>query len=158
MKPNKEVALPVVKRLPRYYRFFTALEQEGREHVSSRELASMMGLTASQIRQDFNAFDLAGQQGFGYDIAHIREGLARILRFSERKKVILLGAGNLGRAIAEHMDFEGKGFELAAIFETAAALTRAGADAAARAVPGAIHNEAAWEKRIPVFMDYLLGE
>lgn len=107
----------VIRRLPRYYRFLGELESSGYVRISSRELAEKMGLTASQIRQDFNCFGEFGQQGYGYNVKGLREEIGKILGLDEKTPMILLGAGNLGRAIASHIDFQNKGFELVGIFD-----------------------------------------
>ena len=117
MAKNQNVSLSVVRRLPRYYRFLGELLQKGTERISSRELAELMGLTASQIRQDLNCFGGFGQQGYGYNVEALFQEISRILGLEHRLKTILIGAGNLGRAIATHMEFETRGFELAAIFD-----------------------------------------
>lgn len=107
----------VIRRLPRYYRFLGELELSGYIRISSRELAEKMGLTASQIRQDFNCFGEFGQQGYGYNVKGLRDEIGKILGLDETTPMILLGAGNLGRAIASHIDFQNKGFELVGIFD-----------------------------------------
>ncbi|MDE6788086.1 MAG: redox-sensing transcriptional repressor Rex [Ruminococcus sp.] len=107
----------VIRRLPRYYRFLGELELSGYIRISSRELAEKMGLTASQIRQDFNCFGEFGQQGYGYNVRGLRDEIGKILGLDETTPMILLGAGNLGRAIASHIDFQNKGFELVGIFD-----------------------------------------
>ena len=108
----------VIRRLPRYYRFLGELETNGYVRISSRELAEKMGLTASQIRQDFNCFGEFGQQGYGYNVAALKIEIGRILGLDKITPTILLGAGNLGRAIASHINFESKGFKLVGIFDT----------------------------------------
>lgn len=108
----------VIRRLPRYYRFLGELESNGYVRISSRELAEKMGLTASQIRQDFNCFGEFGQQGYGYNVSGLRDEIGKILGLDKTTPMILLGAGNLGRAIASHIDFQSKGFELVGIFDT----------------------------------------
>lgn len=107
----------VIRRLPRYYRFLGELESDGCVRISSRELAEKMGLTASQIRQDFNCFGEFGQQGYGYNVKALRDEIGKILGLDKITPIILLGAGNLGRAIASHIDFQTKGFELVGIFD-----------------------------------------
>ncbi len=107
----------VIRRLPRYYRFLGDLEANGYVRISSRELAEKMGLTASQIRQDFNCFGEFGQQGYGYNVAALKMEIGRILGLDKLNPLILLGAGNLGRALASHIDFKSKGFELVGIFD-----------------------------------------
>lgn len=111
------ISVSVIKRLPRYYRFLGDLKAKGIECVSSSELARRMGVTASQIRQDLNCFGGFGQQGYGYNIAQLYEKIGEILCFYEPKKTILVGAGNLGRALAAHMDFKGKGYQLIGAFD-----------------------------------------
>ena len=108
----------VIRRLPRYYRFLEDLENSGYVRISSRELSEKMGLTASQIRQDFNCFGGFGQQGYGYKVSDLRREIKQILGLDHLNPIILLGAGNLGSAIAEHIDFESKGFELVGVFDT----------------------------------------
>lgn len=107
----------VIRRLPRYYRFLGELQANGYVRISSRELAEKMGLTASQIRQDFNCFGEFGQQGYGYNVSALREEISKILGLDEIMPMILIGAGNLGRAVASHIDFQNKGFELVGIFD-----------------------------------------
>lgn len=114
--PN--VSISVTRRLPRYYRFLGELEEKGVERISSRELAGIIGLTASQIRQDLNCFGGFGQQGYGYNVSLLRAEIGRILSLDKHLPAILLGAGNLGLAIANHMSFEQRGFKLIGIFDT----------------------------------------
>ena len=112
----------VINRLPRYYRFLGELMEEGVTRISSRELSERMGLTASQIRQDLNCFGGFGQQGYGYHIDQLHGEIGKILGLDRPNKAILIGAGNLGRAIASHMAFESKGFRLIGIFDKKEAL------------------------------------
>lgn len=118
MARNQTVSLSVIRRLPRYYRFLSDLKLSGILRISSRELSLRMGLTASQIRQDLNCFGGFGQQGYGYNVEQLHTEIGNILGIDKGHKTILLGAGNLGRAIAAHMDFENKGYELTGIFDT----------------------------------------
>ena len=113
----KGVSIQVIRRLPRYYRFLTELESSGVDKISSTKLASIMSTTASQVRQDFNCFGGFGQQGYGYSVSGLREEIGRILGLNNIHPSILLGAGNLGRAIATHLNFEQLGFKLTAVFE-----------------------------------------
>ena len=113
----KDVSIQVVRRLPRYYRFLTELENSGVDKISSTKLAAIMSSTASQVRQDLNCFGGFGQQGYGYPVSLLRGEIGRILGLDRIHKSILLGAGNLGRAIATHLNFENMGFHLSAIFE-----------------------------------------
>lgn len=112
-----KISMSVVRRLPRYYRFLEECERAGMVRISSRELAERMGVTASQIRQDLNCFGGFGQQGYGYNVSLLREEVGYILGVQNRCKCIILGAGNLGRAIAMHMNFGERGMVLAAVFD-----------------------------------------
>lgn len=118
MAKNGEVSASVIKRLPRYYRFLGELMKQGTERISSRELASLMKLTASQIRQDLNCFGGFGQQGYGYNVKDLHEQIGKILGVDKKLSTILIGAGNLGRAIASHINFETRGCQLIAIFDS----------------------------------------
>lgn len=115
--PKEGVSIQVIRRLPRYYRYLTELDTQGVEKISSTKLASVMNSTASQIRQDLNCFGGFGQQGYGYSVAGLRAEIGRILGLDHPHHMILIGAGNLGRAIASHLNFEQLGFQLTAIFE-----------------------------------------
>lgn len=112
------ISAPVIKRLPRYYRFLGELEKQGFIRISSRELSEKMGLTASQIRQDLNCFGGFGQQGYGYNVKELHRTIGEILGINAGNKTILIGAGNLGSAIASHIDFKKRGFELVGIFDS----------------------------------------
>ena len=117
MSIQNKPSLPVIKRLPRYYRYLGEMEQEGVVKVSSSELAKMMGTTASQVRQDFNCFGGFGQQGIGYNVKLLREELGKLI-FSRRPvPTILIGAGNLGHAMANYLRKDAQGFELIAAFD-----------------------------------------
>ena len=109
---EKQVSASVIRRLPRYYRFLGMLAENGVHRISSGELSSKMGLTASQIRQDLNCFGGFGQQGYGYNVEALWEEIGKILGLGLPKKTILVGAGNLGRAILTHMEFAEKGFSI----------------------------------------------
>lgn len=115
--PNVSVSVSVTRRLPRYYRFLGELEDKGVERISSRSFAQIIGLTASQIRQDLNCFGGFGQQGYGYNVTALRTEIGRILSLDKHFPAILIGAGNLGLAIANHMDFAQRGFQLTGIFD-----------------------------------------
>lgn len=116
------ISMSVVRRLPRYYRFLYDLKENGVTRISSRELAGRMGLTASQIRQDLNCFGEFGQQGYGYSVEQLYKELYRILGIGITKKAVLLGGGNLGHAMINHMNFHTKGVELVGVFDDAPAL------------------------------------
>lgn len=117
MSKNGSVSGSVIKRLPRYYRFLGELQKQGVERISSRELSLRMKLTASQIRQDLNCFGGFGQQGYGYHVVDLREEIGKILGVDKSFKTILIGAGNLGKAIARHIRFDTRGCELIGIFD-----------------------------------------
>lgn len=112
------VSASVIRRLPRYYRFLRELSEAGTVRISSGDLARKMGLTASQIRQDLNCFGGFGQQGYGYNVKSLYEEIGRIMGLGTPRKTILIGAGNLGRAITQHMDFTSRGFDLTGIFDS----------------------------------------
>lgn len=114
---EKNISKSVIRRLPRYYRFLEELLNEGVEKISSSQLAERMRSTASQIRQDLNCFGGFGQQGYGYNVAELRAEIGAILRLDSKRRVIVVGAGNLGRAIAAHIDFSQYGCELIGIFD-----------------------------------------
>lgn len=117
MQKNQEVAIPVIRRLPRYYRFISSLISDGVERISSRELSLRMGLTASQIRQDLNCFGGFGQQGYGYNLVMLKEEIGKILGIDNGINTILVGAGNIGKALGRRMNFKEEGFNLCAIFD-----------------------------------------
>ena len=115
---NNTISSSVIKRLPRYYRFLGELKNQGVTRISSRELSEKMGLTASQIRQDLNCFGGFGQQGYGYNINLLEEEIAKILGLDVPKNAILIGMGNLGKAVTMHMNFESKGFRIVGLFDS----------------------------------------
>lgn len=118
-KPKRsEISSSVIKRLPRYYRFIGELIKQGIVRSSSGELAEKMSLTASQIRQDLNCFGGFGQQGYGYNLVELRTEIGKILGIDRGYKAVLFGAGNLGKAIASHMNFSEYGWELIGIFDS----------------------------------------
>lgn len=118
MPKRDNISMSVIRRLPRYYRFLRHLQGKGVVRISSTELSSKLGLTASQIRQDLNCFGGFGQQGYGYLVDQLCNEIANILGLSNGYKAILIGAGNLGQAIAAHMSFESEGFRMAGIFDS----------------------------------------
>ena len=107
----------VIKRLPRYYRFLGELQKEGITKISSAELSARLKLTASQVRQDFNCYGGFGQQGYGYNVAELRREIGRIIGVERKIGAILIGAGNLGKAITTYFDFPKYGCELIGIFD-----------------------------------------
>ncbi len=116
------ISMPVIRRLPRYYRFLYDLKLNGVTRISSAELSRRMGLTASQIRQDLNCFGGFGQQGYGYAVDQLYNEIGRILGIDTPTKAILVGAGNLGKAVANHMNFSARGFSLVGVFDDSPAL------------------------------------
>ncbi|MBQ8210804.1 MAG: redox-sensing transcriptional repressor Rex [Clostridia bacterium] len=123
MKSGNNISKSVISRLPRYYRFLGILLNEGIDKISSNALSERMGLTASQIRQDLNQFGGFGQQGYGYNVKTLRENIGDIIGVNCKYDIILVGAGNLGRAIAQHINFSKLGFNLTAIFDSDEKLT-----------------------------------
>lgn len=117
MAKHQSISMSVIRRLPRYYRFLFDLMQNGVTRISSRDLATRMGLTASQIRQDLNCFGGFGQQGYGYMVEQLYSEIGRILGVDRPADTILIGAGNLGCAIANHINFDIRGIHLAGIFD-----------------------------------------
>ena len=115
---NRNISNSVINRLPRYYRFLGELKNLGYTRISSRELSETMGFTASQIRQDLNCFGGFGQQGYGYNIEILRSEIAKILGLDTPKKAILIGLGNIGKAVTLHINFESKGFSLMGLFDS----------------------------------------
>ena len=123
MSRNDGVSISVIKRLPRYYRFLGELKSNGIVRISSKDLSEKMGFTASQIRQDLNCFGGFGQQGYGYNIESLYNEIGKILGVDKTRKAILIGAGNLGKAVALHMSFEARGFNLIGVFDKNPALS-----------------------------------
>lgn len=119
---NKEISQAVIGRLPRYFRYLGELKDEGIERVSSQELSDIMKVTASQIRQDFNNFGGFGQQGYGYKVEYLYEEIGKILGLDKSHNLIIIGAGNLGQALANYMNFERRGFLFKGIFDNNPAL------------------------------------
>lgn len=114
---ENNISSSVIRRLPRYYRFLEDLKASGITRISSAELSRKMGVTASQIRQDLNCFGGFGQQGYGYNIELLSAEIAKILGLNKPNKIIIIGMGNLGKAIANHIHFESKGYELIGLFD-----------------------------------------
>ena len=114
---DKNISQVVISRLPRYFRYLGDLKDEGFERISSGELSKRMNVTASQIRQDFNHFGGFGQQGYGYNVNYLYEEIGKILGLDKRHNLIIIGAGNLGQALANYMNFEKRGFFFFFIFD-----------------------------------------
>lgn len=107
----------VIKRLPRYFRYLRELLREGKTRVSSNELAALMHITASQIRQDLNCFGGFGQQGYGYNVNYLYAKISEILGVGKGFRAIIIGAGNLGRALVHSSMFEKRGVDVIAMFD-----------------------------------------
>ena len=114
---RNEISMAVIKRLPRYYRYLEELIDSGVERISSNELSVKMNVTASQIRQDLNNFGGFGQQGYGYNVEFLHKEIAKILGIGKTHNMIIVGAGNLGRAIANYANFEKRGFVVKGMFD-----------------------------------------
>lgn len=117
MDRRDDISIYVIKRLPRYYRFLQSLKENGIVRISSKELANRMGLTASQIRHDFNCFGGFGQQGYGYNVPELHTKIGEILGVEKERKTILIGAGNLGKAVCNKIFSVNSGFKLIGIFD-----------------------------------------
>ena len=114
---EKEISKAVVKRLPRYYRYLGDLLENKVERISSNELSHQMNVTASQIRQDLNNFGGFGQQGYGYNVKYLYTEIGKILGLDKTYNMIIIGAGNLGQALANYVKFEKRGFRIIGIFD-----------------------------------------
>lgn len=114
---EKEISRAVIRRMPRYYRYLGELIDAGVERISSNDLSSRMNVTASQIRQDLNNFGGFGQQGYGYNVKYLYEEISKILGLGEKHNMIIVGAGNLGQALANYTEFEKFGFQITALFD-----------------------------------------
>ena len=112
-----KVSNNVIRRLPRYLRKLDELSENGVSRISSFDLGQQLGLTPSQIRQDFSCFGEFGQQGYGYYLPSLRDAIASILGMDRGYKVIVMGVGNIGRALLDHFSFEEYGFHLLAAFD-----------------------------------------
>lgn len=116
-KDEPYISKAVIARLPRYYRYLGELIDDGIERISSKELSSRMKTTASQIRQDLNKFGGFGQQGYGYNVIYLYNEIGKILGIDKKNNIIIIGAGNIGQALAKYADFEKKGFIIKAMFD-----------------------------------------
>ena len=117
MPEEKKVSMAVIRRLPRYFRYLQDLIRLDIKRISSRELSERMGITASQIRQDLNCFGGFGQQGYGYNVESLFNEISRILGVGKRFSCIIIGAGNMGTALANYENFRKRGFDIIAIFD-----------------------------------------
>lgn len=119
---KQNVSDAVIRRLPRYYRYLDDLHLKGSVRISSSTLGEKMGITASQIRQDLSCFGEFGQQGYGYNVDELRAEIGHILGVDERHRIIVVGVGNLGRALIQNFHFADAGFLLEAAFDISPAL------------------------------------
>lgn len=115
--PKKEVPSAVIRRLPRYHRFLGELLRRGQTRISSAALSELMSVTASQIRQDLNCFGGFGQQGYGYNVEYLYEQIGELLGIGEGFTAVIMGAGNLGRALVSSHMFERRGVTRLAMFD-----------------------------------------
>lgn len=114
---DKQISNAVIKRLPRYYRYLGDLLENDVVRISSQELSEKMNVTASQIGQDLNNFGGFGQQGYGYNVQYLYTEIGKILGLDKRYNIIIVGAGNIGKALANYSDFEKRGFVVKAMFD-----------------------------------------
>ena len=115
--PSPQVSPAVIRRLPRYYRYLRELIRNGESRISSGELSKMMQVTASQIRQDLNCFGGFGQQGYGYNVNYLFTKISEILGVGEGYRGVIIGAGNLGKALVRNRMFERRGVDIVAMFD-----------------------------------------
>ncbi|SHK54282.1 redox-sensing transcriptional repressor Rex [Tepidibacter formicigenes] len=113
----KQISMAVIRRLPKYHRYLKDLLEREIYRISSKELSEIIGFTASQIRQDLNNFGGFGQQGYGYNVEELYSEISKILGLHNTYNTIIVGAGNLGQAIANYSGFQKSGFEIKALFE-----------------------------------------
>ncbi|CEI74180.1 MULTISPECIES: redox-sensing transcriptional repressor Rex [Romboutsia] len=114
---SKNISMAVIRRLPKYHRYLGELLDKDIHRISSKELSEIIGFTASQIRQDLNNFGGFGQQGYGYNVEALHNEIGKILGLDRKYNAILIGAGNLGQAIANYSGFRKAGFEVKALFD-----------------------------------------
>ena len=119
---DRQISKAVIKRLPRYRRYLKELEKKGVEKISSKDLSVLIGYTASQIRQDLNNFGGFGQQGYGYNVQYLYEEIGKILGLDRQHNIIVVGAGNMGQALANYVKFEKRGFMITGLFDVNPAL------------------------------------
>lgn len=117
MGEDKKISMAVIRRLPRYFRYLSDLLHLDIKRISSKELSERMHITASQIRQDLNCFGGFGQQGYGYNVEYLYNEISKILGTDRRFNCIIVGAGNMGNALANYENFRRRGFEIIAIFD-----------------------------------------
>ena len=118
MSKNDSISMSVIRRLPRYYRFLTELDEQGVDRISSNKLADIMNVTASHVRQDLNCFGGFGQQGYGYNVKYLHGKISELLGVNKGYNAVIVGAGNLGRALAATHMFERRGVNRLALFDS----------------------------------------
>lgn len=116
-KKKNNISMAVIKRLPKYHRYLQELLKNDVDRISSKELSEKIGFTASQIRQDLNCFGDFGQQGYGYNVKDLYNEISGILGLTKDYKTVIVGAGNIGQAIANYTRFDKLGFTLNGIFD-----------------------------------------
>jgi len=114
---DKNISVAVIRRLPKYHRYLKEMLDNDIKRISSKELSKMIGFTASQIRQDLNNFGGFGQQGYGYNVEDLYNEIGKILGLTRNYNVVIVGAGNLGQALANYSSFDKLGFKLKAMFD-----------------------------------------
>lgn len=114
---EKNISVAVIRRLPKYHRYLKEMLDNDIKRISSKELSKMIGFTASQIRQDLNNFGGFGQQGYGYNVEDLYNEIGKILGLTRPYNVAIVGAGNLGQALANYTSFDKLGFKLQAMFD-----------------------------------------
>lgn len=117
MEKKKNISMAVIKRLPKYHRYLAELMRNEVDRISSKDLSERIGFTASQIRQDLNCFGDFGQQGYGYNVKDLYNQISEIMGLSKEYNTVIIGAGNIGQAIANYTRFDKLGFELRGIFD-----------------------------------------
>ena len=117
MDKKKNISMAVIKRLPKYHRYLEELMNNEVDRISSKELGEKIGFTASQIRQDLNCFGDFGQQGYGYNVEYLYREIGKILGLDKQHNFVIIGAGNLGRALGNYLNFERRGFIFKGMFD-----------------------------------------
>ncbi len=149
MEDSKKISSAVIRRLPRYYRYLGELIESGVQRISSKDLSTKMKVTASQIRQDLNNFGGFGQQGYGYNVKYLYDEIGKILGINRKHYMIIIGAGNLGKAIINYADFEKRGFVVCGVFDSNPELEGQVAKVVADAGVKAIWNFAHTDLNLP---------
>ena len=114
---KKNISGAVIKRLPRYYHCLKELSNDGIQKISSNVISGKLNVTASQVRQDFSNFGEFGQQGYGYDVEYLKNQMAKILGLNKEYNAIIIGGGNIGKALANYQGFKSEGFNILAVFD-----------------------------------------